>query len=90
MEKKILVLIFHDINDIQNRFIEFYENLSKFALINNGGFKYDYIPIDSEAKTILSSLLNRDKVDRNNLSSKISPLIDRFFENIFIRELKMI
>ncbi|MBU9919399.1 MAG: AAA family ATPase [Fusobacteriaceae bacterium] len=87
--KENTCLIFHDINDIQNRFIEFYENLSKFALINNGGFKYDYIPIDSEAKTILSSLLNRDKeIDRNNLSSKISPLIDRFFGEIFSSEIE--
>lgn len=82
-------LIFHNIEDIRNRFIEFYENTSKYALINNGGFKFDYLPIDTEAKTILSSLLHRDKeIDRNNLSAQITPLIDKFFGEIFSSEIE--
>lgn len=82
-------LLFHDIEDVKSRFVEFFENTSKFAIINNGGFKFDYLPIDIEAKTILSTLLNRDKeIDRNNLSAQISPLIDRFFGEIFSSEIE--
>ncbi|RKS97977.1 AAA family ATPase [Chryseobacterium defluvii] len=85
--KENICLIFHSIEDIENRFVEFYENLSKYSLINNGGFKYDYIPIDLEAKSILSTLIQRDKeIDRNNLSSELSPIIDKFFGEIFSTE----
>jgi GTPase SAR1 family protein len=77
-------LIFHSIEDIENRFVEFYENTSKFSIINNGGFKFNYFPIEKEAKTILSTLIKREKeIDRNNLSAQISPIIDRFFGEIF-------
>ncbi|WP_172280538.1 AAA family ATPase [Chryseobacterium sp. LAM-KRS1] len=87
--KENICLLFHGIEDIENRFIEFYENISKFALINNGGFKFDYQPIDIEAKSILSTLLHRDKeIDRNNLSAQISPLIDRFFGEIFSSQIE--
>lgn len=77
-------LLFHSIEDIEDRFIEFYENISKFSLVNNGGFKYNYVPTENESKTILSTLIKRDReIDRNNLSAQISPLIDRFFGEIF-------
>lgn len=82
-------LIFHSIEDIENRFVEFYENTSKFSIINNGGFKFNYLPIEKEAKTILSTLIKREKeIDRNNLSAQISPLIDRFFGEIFSSSLE--
>lgn len=85
--KENVCLIFHSLEDIENRFVEFYENTSKFSLINNGGFKYDYLPAENEAKTILSTLIQRDKeIDRNNLSAQISPTIDRFFGEIFTSE----
>jgi predicted type IV restriction endonuclease len=48
-------LIFHSLQDIEDRFVEFYENTSKYCLINNGGFKYDYLPTENESKTILST-----------------------------------
>src|SRR5690606_21635277 len=87
--KENTCLLFHDMDDIQNRFIEFDEHSSKFELINNGGFKFYYLPIETEAKTILSSLIHRDKeIDRNNLSAQISPLIDRFFGEIFSSDIE--
>lgn len=80
-------IIFHSLEDIENRFVEFYENTSKFSLINNGGFKYNYLPATIEARTILSTLTHRDKeIDRNNLSAQISPTIDKFFGEIFSSE----
>jgi Cdc6-like AAA superfamily ATPase len=77
-------LLFNGIDDVNDRFVEFYENLSKSAIISNGGFRFDYVPRNIEAKTIISTIANRDKeIDRNNLSSKLSPLIDDFFGEIF-------
>ncbi len=82
-------IFFHGIEDIRERFVEFYDNTSKFALINNGGFKFDYLPIHTDAKSIISTIMHRDKeIDRNNLSAQISPLIDRFFGEIFSSEIE--
>lgn len=82
-------LLFHNQEDIRKRFVEFYENMSKNSLINNGGFKFDYSPIETQAKTILSTLLHRDKeIDRNNLSAQVTPLIDKFFGEIFSSEIE--
>jgi GTPase SAR1 family protein len=80
-------LLFNGFEDIEDRFIEFYDNLSKYSIISNGGFKYD-LQVDSfEAKTILSTLIDRDKeLIRNQLSAKIAPLIDRVFGEIFLEE----
>ena len=35
-------LLFNGIEDIEARFVEFYDNLSKYAIVNNGGFIYDF------------------------------------------------
>lgn len=77
-------LVFDDLEDLNNRFIEFYENLSKFSIVKNGTFKFDLITENITSKTIISTIIDRDKeIDRNNLSSKLSPLIDSFFGEIF-------
>lgn len=80
-------LIFNGIQDVENRFVEFYDNLSKHSLIFNGGFKYD-LPISTiENKTILTTLIDRDKeLIRNSLSANITPLIDTIFGEIFSEE----
>lgn len=77
-------LIFDDINDVSGRFVDFYENLSKSSIIRNGAFKYDLQNEKLVSKTIISTLIDREKeIDRNNLSSKLSPIIDSFFGEIF-------
>ncbi len=80
-------LIFDGVSDIENRFIEFYENLSKFSIIYNGGFKFD-LPITTvQSKTVLSTLIDKDKeLIRNSLSVKITPIIDNVFGEIFSEE----
>ncbi|WP_018630460.1 P-loop NTPase fold protein [Niabella aurantiaca] len=80
-------LIFQDVDTIESRFIEFFENLSKYSVVNNGGFKFD-LPINNvEYKTILSTLIDRDKeLIRNSLSGSITPLIDTVFGEIFSEE----
>jgi len=80
-------IIFNDILDIENRFIEFYENLSKYSIINSGGFRFDLPIANIEYKTVLSSLIDKDKeLIRNSLSVSITPLIDTIFGEIFSEE----
>src|SRR5690606_23706037 len=53
-------LIFGSLDDISNRFVDFYENLSKFAVTSYGGFKFD-LPIANLTYTKLrSSLIDAD------------------------------
>jgi len=80
-------LIFNSIGDIENRYIEFYENISKFSLVNNGGFIFDFPVKDFESNTLISTLIDRDKeLVRNSLSAKLTPIIDRIFGEIFSDE----
>ncbi len=80
-------MIFNGIEDIENRFVEFYDNLSKFGLINNGGFKFD-LPIPLQERiTILFTLIDKDKeLIRNSISAKIAPLIEKIFGEIYTDE----
>lgn len=80
-------LIFQNVEVIEERFIEFFENLSKYSIVSNGGFKFA-LPINNiEYKTILSSIINKDKeLIRNSLSASITPLIDTIFGEIFSEE----
>lgn len=48
-------LLFNGIEDIESRFVEFYENLSKHSVVNNGGFIYDFPVKKLESNTILST-----------------------------------
>ena len=85
--KENTCLIFNDVNDIEGRFIEFYDNLSKFSIINNGGFKFDLPIISVQSKTVLSTLIDKDKeLIRNSLSASITPIIDKIFGEIFSEE----
>lgn len=80
-------LIFNGLNDVEERFIEFYENLSKTCLIHNGGFRYD-LPVKTiPSKTILSTLIDKDKeLIRNSLSASITPIIEKVFGEMFSEE----
>jgi GTPase SAR1 family protein len=80
-------LLFNGLKEIEERFIHFYDNISKFGIVNNGGFKYDLPSGSQESKTIISTLLDKDKeIVRNSLSSKIAPIINRIFGEIFSEE----
>lgn len=80
-------LIFNGLTEVEKRFIEFYENLSKFGLINNGGFKFDYPITNVEGKTVLSSLVDKDKeLVRNSFSAILAPLVDQIFGEMFSEE----
>lgn len=80
-------LLFNGFEDIEKRFVTFYENLSKQAIINNGGFKFDF-PINSiVSNTIVSTIIDREKeLVRNSFSTALAPIIDRIFGEIFSEE----
>ncbi len=82
-------LVFNGIEDIENRFVEFYETLSKPSIINNGGFIYDLPNNLVPSHTILSKLPDKEKeLIRNPLSSKITPIINSVFGEIFSSEIE--
>lgn len=77
-------LIFNGFDDILNRYIEFFNNTSKFAIIQNGGFDFLISNSEEKPKKIISSLIDREKeVVRNTISAQIAPLIDAIFGEIF-------
>lgn len=80
-------LIFDGIEDIEKRFVEFYENLSKHSIVSNQGLKFD-IPYSTEKfKTIVSTVTNnKAELVRNDLSASITTIIDRVFGEIFSEE----
>ncbi|NOW95497.1 P-loop NTPase fold protein [Mucilaginibacter sp. SG564] len=80
-------LLFNGLEDVKERFVEFYENFSKFAIINNGGFKYLEASASISYRTVLSTLIDRDKEQiRNTLSAKLAPIITNIFGEIFSEE----
>ena len=80
-------IIFNGIEDIENRFVEFYEALSKFSIINNGGFIYDLPNNINPSFTIFSKITQKEKeLIRNPLSSKITPIINNVFGEMFSSE----
>lgn len=77
-------LLFNGLEDIQSRFIEFFENFSKYSVVHNGGFIFDFPVKKFESHTILSTLIDRDKeLVRNSLSIQLTPIIERIFGEIF-------
>ncbi|OYU79897.1 MAG: hypothetical protein CFE23_11620 [Flavobacterium sp. BFFFF1] len=80
-------LIFDGHDDIERRFVEFYENLSQHSILSNGGFKYDFPKSTLSSRTVVSTLIDRDKeLVRNDLSAALTPLIERIFGEIFSEE----
>jgi GTPase SAR1 family protein len=76
-------LIFNGFDDIEARFIEFYENLSKTGITSNGGFNYLTPQLTEEPKTVLSRLPDRDLI-RNSITVGMAPLIEKIFGEIFL------
>lgn len=75
------LLIFNSLDDIEKRFIEFYNTISREALLENGIFPTSISPIF--AKTILESLHVREqRLNRNIFSAPLQPLIQRFFSEL--------
>lgn len=77
-------LIFRSIEDIDNKFVSFFNNLSFEALVKNGTFNYISTASIIDYKTITSTIVDRDEeLIRNSLSSELSPIIDQIFGDLF-------
>lgn len=82
--KKNQCLIFNGFEDIEDRFIEFHNNVSRESIIENGGFDFYSEDLTQPSYKIVSTLVNREKeIVRNNLSAEIVPLINYVFGEIF-------
>jgi hypothetical protein len=82
-------LIFNGFEDIKERFIEFYNNLERYSIIQNGGFIFNFSKIANNYNKIISNLTERDnELIRNNLSTRLTPIIDKIFGEIFVDEVE--
>lgn len=76
--------IYNGLGDIAENFIDFWNNLSKNGIINNGGIKCLYSETRDFSKTILSTIPQKDnEISRNDLASSLAPLISKVFGEIF-------
>lgn len=83
--RKNKCLIFNSFEDIEDRFVEFYNVLSFAAVQENFGFKIHLEEsIQKPGKTILSSLPSKDaELVRNSLSSELTPIINHLFGELY-------
>ncbi len=76
-------VIFDGLDDIQDRFIEFYNVLSKVSIIENGTFNF-LNEAQSFSKSVLLSIHDRDgELIRNSLSSNLVPVLNGIFGEIY-------
>ena len=78
-------LIFNGHEDISERFMSFYNILSKNSISQNSGFKiFLEEAIQREGKTILSIIpANDSELVRNSISSELTPIIDKLFGELY-------
>ncbi|AUD03272.1 ATP-binding protein [Spirosoma pollinicola] len=76
-------LLFHNIDDISNRFVDFYNCLSKGSIVENVGF--EFLNEDEQKAQIISTSLPNKEVEliRNSFSSNITPIINEIFNEIY-------
>ncbi|MBK8655209.1 MAG: hypothetical protein IPN20_15185 [Haliscomenobacter sp.] len=80
-------IIFNGIEEIEERFIEFYNLLSKYAIIENSGFIISNEE-NKKGQIILSTIRYKDsELIRNSLSSNLVPIIDKVFGEIYKYEI---
>lgn len=77
-------VIYRNIDDIKEHFVEFWNNLSKESIIENGGINALIKAQINFSKTILSTIPEKDnEITRNDLGSKIVPIINNVFGEIY-------
>jgi len=81
--KKNKCIIFDGIEDIENRYLDFYNFLSKDSVKTTKTIT-DNEEDDSFTANIYSSLSDRNKeIVRNTLSASLTPMLDEVFDEIF-------
>jgi hypothetical protein len=77
-------LVFDGLDKIQERFIDFHNNLSKATVIENGGFQFDSTRQHDMGRSLIGEAYDRSKeITRNTISSKLASIIDSIFGDIF-------
>jgi len=77
-------ILFNGFDEISNRFIEFYNLLSKEAVSNNSIYNALNIEV-IEGKTIFSTLGNKQHKEliRNDLTANLTPILSKVFGEIY-------
>ena len=82
--KRNQCIIYNGVEDIKNSFVEFWNTLSKDSIISRGGIANLQTEPVAFSRTILSTIPQKDnEISRNDLSSKITPIISKVFGEIF-------
>lgn len=80
-------IIFNGIDDIENRFVEFYNLLSRYTIVEKGCIIL-FDENETRGQIILSSLANKDEeLVRNDLSSNLNPILNEVFSEIYKYEI---
>ncbi|MCY1636708.1 AAA family ATPase [Marinifilum sp. D737] len=76
--------IFNGLDDVENRFIDFFNVLSKASLIENCGFKLSIDEVLPNGKKIISTIASKDaELIRNSLSANLLPILDDIFGELY-------
>lgn len=82
--EKNRALVFDGLEDVVANFIEFYNALSKVAVVENGGFGIDQRLDNPVGRNLLNEASDRSKeVTRNTISANLAAIIDSIFGDIF-------
>jgi Cdc6-like AAA superfamily ATPase len=78
------VLIFNGLDDVEDRFVEFYNNLSFCVISSTHQFEFLTQSESKFSDVVISKITKRDsELNRNKLSSSIGPIISEIFGELF-------
>ncbi|WP_300284945.1 P-loop NTPase fold protein [uncultured Alistipes sp.] len=79
--KKNKCIVFNGFDDIESRFVEFYNLLSKYSNVNGDGIRAIVNDFKIEkGRTVISTIPTKGlEIDRNSLSAELIPIINRVF-----------
>lgn len=79
--KKNKCIVFNGFDDIENRFVEFYNLLSKYSNVNGDGIRAIVNDFKIEkGRTVISTIPTKGlEIDRNSLSAELIPIINKVF-----------
>jgi GTPase SAR1 family protein len=76
--------IFCSLNDVEERFIDFFNILSKLSIIENCGFKLYLEEVLPRGKKIISTISSKDsELVRNSLSAQLIPMLEQIFGELY-------
>lgn len=76
--------VFNGLEDVESRFIDFFNILSKTSIIENCGFKLYLDELAPKGKKIISTIVSKDaELIRNSLSANLLPIINNVFGELY-------